>query len=127
MSQFQIVLRVLSSVLLIMILDLVDVGAAQEDHAAAAAANNDEVESKLNNHSNHNRLLRGQPRKNQDWANNDRELSLTHNPLVGTSIQPRIIGGNDVTTNRFPYYSLFSGDFLCGAVLIGPRIVLGTY
>mmetsp|Transcript_19237 Transcript_19237/g.35933 ORF Transcript_19237/g.35933 Transcript_19237/m.35933 type:complete len:454 (-) Transcript_19237:176-1537(-) len=38
----------------------------------------------------------------------------------------RIINGNEVRENRYPYFSLMYGRSMCGAVLIGPRLALGA-
>ena len=40
--------------------------------------------------------------------------------------QPRIINGKKVKDERYPYFSLMLGQFMCGSVLIGPRLVLGA-
>ncbi|KAG7342656.1 serine protease [Nitzschia inconspicua] len=40
--------------------------------------------------------------------------------------QPRIINGKDVGSDRYPYFSLMYGQAMCGAALIGPRLVLSA-
>jgi Trypsin len=76
-----------------------------------------------------NTNLRGQQQPQQRQQQRRRRYGVRRqmfNPLNGTGTpQTRIIGGRDVTSNRYEYYSLMWGSYLCGAVLIGPRLVMG--
>jgi hypothetical protein len=79
-------------------------------------------------------LLRGQHNHRHHQlqeSEHDHSKMLDSDDLVGEDqgggqIQTRIINGNDVNTNRYPFYSLMRGTFMCGAVLVGPSLVLST-
>lgn len=60
----------------------------------------------------------------EDGSTNLRGRELW-NALKGP--ETRIIGGDEVATGRYDYFALMRGRFLCGAVLIGPRLVLGEF
>jgi secreted trypsin-like serine protease len=53
------------------------------------------------------------------------EFLMTHNTDEADR-QYRIINGEEVLEDRFPYFALMYGTSMCGAVLIGPRLALGA-
>ncbi|KAL3904533.1 MAG: hypothetical protein SGILL_010029 [Bacillariaceae sp.] len=54
------------------------------------------------------------------------DRDLEGNNATTPAKQPRIINGDKVKDNRYAYFSLMLSQFMCGAVLIGPRLVLGA-
>jgi len=86
------------------------------DDDAESMIVDDEAQAKSSYMQNHN--------NNNNNNNNLRGLSMVNtNPLQPT---PRIINGNEVNEARYPYFSLMYGRSMCGAVLIGPRLVLSA-
>jgi hypothetical protein len=74
--------------------------------------------------------LRG-PKTKQD-SEHDRRKMIDDNPFGGADqgrggqVQTRIINGDDVESNRYPFFALLRRFAMCGAVLVGPSLVLST-
>lgn len=70
------------------------------------------------------------------FANEDENTFFTYNFLFSMHVhthtqtsnalspKPRIINGNTVDSDRYPYFALQNQNAMCGAVLIGSRFVL---
>ena len=95
-----------------------------------SAVDND---SNNNNNLRHNNNNSNSPRhRRRDESESEGEADVDEPDQKLKQKQTRIINGNQVKELRYPYFALLTSDqistekFRCGAVLIGPRLVLSV-